>query len=606
MKIFKKRQLSMKTQFFIKSLLVNCLLLLIPISVLAPFSIIRSNREIESSIRKNNWNLLYQIEEHMDSLFKQADNINLYFAHNPSIITHLRRAFRENSLTLDSLNSINTFSLYLQNITNTNNYIHSVYVYYNNTYGRFLSSETARLTNLSGYYDTEWIQSYLHSEADTWYEVRTLQRSSFAQPFRVISVYRKIYSSLAGDHPTGVIVTQFNYERLIEYLNSLELSSSQVIAFLDQDNQMVLQNQETELSQVLQAISFSEHPEEKDNLQAVNINGRKFVVSSLQSSRTEGWRFLSMVPADELYATSTKILNTAVFFMLAAVMVSILIAAVKTQKDYSRLEGILDILQHPERPSEMYPPMPNRSTDPYGYIIRNLLEMFIQQNYLKVQISEKKYKMQTLEMQALQQQINPHFLYNTLHTIYWEAFRMTQAPNTCSKMVSNLADIMEYSLSDSQQQVKLKEELDYLKAYVEIQKVRYGDKFEVFWEVDDTAIIYPTSKMLLQPLVENALYHGIKEKEGSGVIKVKVYFRTDHVLVSILDNGVGMDREQLEALRNRLKDGDTVDSHIGVLNTHRRLVLAYGEHCGLHIGSRKGAGTVVSFRLPLLPREKSI
>ena len=212
MKIFKKRQLSMKTQFFIKSLLVNCLLLLIPISVLAPFSIIRSNREIESSIRKNNWNLLYQIEEHMDSLFKQADNINLYFAHNPSIITHLRRAFRENSLTLDSLNSINTFSLYLQNITNTNNYIHSVYVYYNNTYGRFLSSETARLTNLSGYYDTEWIQSYLHSEEDTWYEVRTLQRSSFAQPFRVISVYRKIYSSLAGDHPTGVIVTQFNYE----------------------------------------------------------------------------------------------------------------------------------------------------------------------------------------------------------------------------------------------------------------------------------------------------------------------------------------------------------------------------------------------------------
>ena len=84
----------------------------------------------------------------------------------------------------------------------------------------------------------------------------------------------------------------------------------------------------------------------------------------------------------------------------------------------------------------MYPPMPNRSTDPYGYIIRNLLEMFIQQNYLKVQISEKKYKMQTLEMQALQQQINPHFLYNTLHTIYWEAFRMTQAPNTCSKTVS--------------------------------------------------------------------------------------------------------------------------------------------------------------------------
>ena len=106
-------------------------------------------------------------------------------------------------------------------------------------------------------------------------------------------------------------------------------------------------------------------------------------------------------------------------------------------------------------------------------------------------------------------------------------------------------------------------------------------------------------KMILQPLAENALYHGIKEKEGSGVIKIKVYFRQDHVQVSVLDNGVGMDREQLLSLRRRLCEVDTVDSHIGLLNTHRRLVLAYGEASGIHIGSRKGWGTVMSFRLPL-------
>ena len=601
MRLLPKRQFSMKTKFFIKSLMVYCLLLLLPISVLIPFSIMRFNGEIESSIRKNNWNLLYQIEENMDSLFKQADNINLYFAHNPAITTHLRQAFSEDSLSLDSLTSINTFSIYLQNIVNTNNNIHSVYIYYNNDYGRFLASETARLTNVSNYYDTEWLDSYRASEQNTWYEVRTLQQNSFSSPFQVISVYRKIYSSLNPDQPVGVIVVQFSYDQLINYLNSLQLSENQVITFLDSKNQIILQSRPIDLTEILSTIRPQETFSEKDTLYPVEFQEETYIASFLQSTRTNGWTYLSLIPSKELYATSTTLLVTALLLTLAALLLGIVVAMIKANKDYRRLENILDILNHPERPPSKYPPMPSRSRDPYGYITRNLLEMFIQQNYLKVQISEKKYRMQVLEMQALQQQINPHFLYNTLHTIYWEALRMTQAPNTCSKMVSNLSDIMEYSLGNSQESVKLKEELDYLNAYVEIQKVRYGDKFDVIWEIDDMAVIYPIRKMILQPLAENALYHGIKEEEGSGVIKIKVYFRQDHVQVSVLDNGVGMDREQLLSLRRRLCEVDTVDSHIGLLNTHRRLVLAYGEASGIHIGSRKGWGTVMSFRLPLGP-----
>lgn len=599
MNLSTNRRLSMKTQFFIKNLLIYCLLLLLPISVLLPFSVVRSNEEIESSIRKNNWNLLYQIEENMNSIFKQTDNINLYFAHNPSITTHLRRAFSEDSLSLDSLNSIGIFSVYLQNIVNTNDYIHSAYIYYNNDYGRFLASETARITNISGYYDTEWLDSYLSSTQDAWYEVRTLRQNSYSNPFKVISVYRRIYSSLNPRQPAGVIVVQISYDRLINYLDSLELSKNQVITFLDSNDQIILQSRSLDLGNILSSIHPQNVFSEKDSLYPVEFNGETYIASCLKDPLTNGWTYLSLIPSKELYASSATILSTALILTLAAILLGIVIAMIKANNDYRRLENILDMMNHPEKPPSEYPPMPSRSRDPYGYITRNLLEMFIQQNYLKIQISEKKYRMQVLEMQALQQQINPHFLFNTLHTIYWEAFRMTQSPNTCSMMVSNLSDIMEYSLGNSQEPVKLKEELDYLKAYVDIQKVRYGDKFDMIWEIDDVAVIYPICKMVLQPLVENALYHGIKEKEGSGVIKVKAYYRQDHVRISVLDNGAGMEQEQLLALRRSLSEIDTVESHIGLLNTHRRLVLTYGEASGIHIGSRKNQGTVISFRLPV-------
>ncbi len=590
-----RHQFSMKTKFFIKSLMVYCLFLILPIAILIPFSVVRSNTEMESNIRKNSWNLLYQIEENMDSLFRQTDNINLYFSHNPSITTHLRQAFRAEALSLDDLNSIDTFSVYLQNIVNTNNYIHSVYIYYKNDHGRFLSSETSRITNLNDYYDSEWLNSYQSAEQDSWYEVRTLQKDSFSQPFRVISMYRKVYSSLDPSWSTGVIVVQFSYDRLIEYLNSLKLSENQIITFLDDEKKSILQSKELDISDVLFSLYFQNSVLTDNSLYPVNFQNRKYLASSLHSTRTNGWTYLSIIPSDELYATSASILTTALLLTLAAFLLGVVLAMIKANKDYKRLEDILAILNHPERPSSEYPPMPNRSTDPYGYIMRNLLDMFIQQNYLKVQISEKKYRMQVLEMQALQQQINPHFLYNTLHTIYWESFRMTQAPNVCSNMISNLSNIMEYSLSNPQEPVKLKEELDYLKAYLEIQKVRYGDKFDVIWEIDDVAVIYPIPKMILQPLVENSLYHGIKEKETFGLIKRKVYF-----MISVLDNGVGMDRETLTKLRQDLQKVDTVKSHIGLLNTHRRLVLTYGEFAGIHVGSKKGYGTIMTFHLPLI------
>lgn len=175
----------------------------------------------------------------------------------------------------------------------------------------------------------------------------------------------------------------------------------------------------------------------------------------------------------------------------------------------------------------------------------------MQQNYLKVQTSEQKYKLKTLELMALQQQINPHFLHNTLNTIYWEAIALTKGPNTCADMLTKLAAIMRYSLGNPDESVTIREELGYLKNYVFIQARRYQNKFRVEYDIDDQVMDYPIRKILLQPLVENAINHGIKELEREGVIRIKIHGCDGYLYISVLDTGLGMDRDTLQRFGSR-------------------------------------------------------
>ena len=142
-------------------------------------------------------------------------------------------------------------------------------------------------------------------------------------------------------------------------------------------------------------------------------------------------------------------------------------------------------------------------------------------------------------------------------------------------------------------------ELEYLKHYVDIQQIRYDHKFEVIWDVDDQALEVLIPKMILQPLVENAIYHGIKEKEGKGTIKVRVCRQEGSISIRILDNGIGVSEEKLAALREQLAAyAREASEHIGLLNTNRRLILCYGESAAIQISSRYGMGTVISFLIP--------
>lgn len=216
---------------------------------------------------------------------------------------------------------------------------------------------------------------------------------------------------------------------------------------------------------------------------------------------------------------------------------------------------------------------------------------------LDSQIKENTKKQATLrltELALLQAQINPHFLYNTMDTIIWliEGDKTREATD----MVSNLSDFFRHTLSRGADVISLREEEGHVRSYLQIQQVRYQDIMQYTINIDPRLHELPIPKLTLQPLVENALYHGIKMKRGAGRIYIVGRSDGDDAVLQVTDDGVGMPPERLELLRRAMERQERVG--FGLSAVHERLRLFFGPEYGLSVSSQLGVGTTVTARIP--------
>jgi two-component system sensor histidine kinase YesM len=201
-----------------------------------------------------------------------------------------------------------------------------------------------------------------------------------------------------------------------------------------------------------------------------------------------------------------------------------------------------------------------------------------------------------LELNVLQTQVNPHFLYNTLNSIKWMA--TIQRNSGISEMTTALSRLLRNMAKGVSDKISLEEELSIVKDYVLIQQYRYSDKFVVDYNIDQSILKYKIVKFTLQPLVENAIFHGIAPGEQSGTIVIEAKKVLDNIEISVIDSGVGMTSNQLnEVLQNTHSKKDRLNS-IGISNVRERLMLIYGESYGLSISSQQNYGTIVVITIP--------
>lgn len=228
---------------------------------------------------------------------------------------------------------------------------------------------------------------------------------------------------------------------------------------------------------------------------------------------------------------------------------------------------------------------------------------------------EMRFQQKQAEYLALQNQINPHFLYNTLEAIRADA--LIAGVDQIADTTEALATFFRYTITDVDRLVTLSDELENVEDYFTIQKFRFGDRMDLELELNDEELLSARMpRLVLQPLVENAVVHGLEEKTGEGIVKVVVESSRNVLYVYVKDDGVGMDTEQMEKLneifstqnrtRKRFGDGKNRKGGIALPNVNSRIKLLFGEDYGLHVFSSEGMGTEIRMILPLIYDDEEI
>ena len=222
-------------------------------------------------------------------------------------------------------------------------------------------------------------------------------------------------------------------------------------------------------------------------------------------------------------------------------------------------------------------------------------------------VKEDERKMRKADLRLLQEQIQPHFLYNTLDTIVW--LIESNEPDEAVTMVVTLSDFFREILSKGKEFISIKEEEKHISSYLQIQEMRYRDILEYDIQLDQVIYKYQILKLTLQPVVENALYHGIKYKRAKGCIHIHGEKEGDIIRLTVRDDGVGMDEDELEQLRQQIeKPCQETEKGFGLANVNERIHMYFGPEYGMKIQSQKGKGTTVEIVIPAIleaPVEKT-
>lgn len=321
------------------------------------------------------------------------------------------------------------------------------------------------------------------------------------------------------------------------------------------------------------------------------------------------WRLIGLVPKKVFQAQADRIRSTVLiigslsFFIFLYFGSQISKGITRPLKkviltmDKIEKSGDLSIQIEQEGPREIFH---------LGHSFNHMLERIAK---LTKQIYEEQKMKREAELKAMQLQINPHFLYNSLDSIRWMAGSRNEDHEKVENMIDSLSTFFKIGLSGGKEKIPISDELNHVQSYLTVQKIRYNDHLNFFIDVDKEIEECITLKLILQPLVENAIYHGICKKKGTcGLIKITgSQISSDMIRFEVIDNGAGIPRDELESINRKMKNGYWTENCImretqgyGLFNVNSRIKISFGDKYGLHYVSTEGKGTKVEVTIPVI------
>ena len=318
------------------------------------------------------------------------------------------------------------------------------------------------------------------------------------------------------------------------------------------------------------------------------------VIYCLTSVPGSSWRVVGVSYVDELVNRNVEEMIRLSFVLAAVLLAAALLTSWVLSSLLGRpLRGLASAMENFETDADHFTYRPVGGTREVQELSNSFGHMVVRIQELMTTVREEEVNLRKTELKALQAQINPHFLYNTLDSIAW----MCEQGRTADavKMVHALARLFRISISKGHELIPISKEIEHAESYLQIQKYRYKNQFTYEFDVDPECLDYLCNKITLQPIIENAINHGLDLMVEEGHIDVRVRQDGGDIVFFVQDNGVGMTPEQIEAIMQR---GPKDRTGIGIKNVNDRLKIYFGKNYGLHITSEPDVGTCVEIRMP--------
>ena len=530
--------------------------------------------------------IIQQMNQNIDSYIDYMENIAYLISSNEDVQDYLFDEKIDNEGRYRILNQ-------LQTILDSRSDIRNVGIISKN--GRMLINDGSKSVNQDLDLNTqEWYATALEKPNGPILTSSHVQHIISGERPWVITLSRGIRDRSGSGEKEGVFFIDLNYSAISELCDQSTVGTKGYAFILDAKGNIVYHPQQQQLYNELQTenISLIMDTDEDTVLTGTGNDGKLYSIS--RSGKT-GWTVVDCTSVRELLRKSRQAQSVYVLTAIILVIVALLFSRFMARSITLPIQKLRDSMKKVQEGDFSVSDVVVDSKNEIGSLTKSFDVMTHRIHELMEQNVHEQEEKRKSELKALQSQINPHFLYNTLDSIIWMA--EGKKNEEVVLMTASLARLLRQSISNEDEVVPIANEVEYARGYLTIQKMRYKDKLEFQIEVDSSIFYIPLIKLVLQPIIENAIYHGLKYKESKGLLIVKGFMKDGNAVLQVIDDGVGMDEETLAHIYDKHK----VNYHsngVGVYNVQKRLKLYYGEDYGITYTSELGKGTTATITIP--------
>ena len=414
----------------------------------------------------------------------------------------------------------------------------------------------------------------------------------------VVSLSRTVELTKNGNSMLGVLLVDMNYSSIEQLLDKANTDTSgEYVYLMAPDGEIIYHPKQNLIHMGLYEENNTEAAGYEDTTVKENFYGEKRLITVKTISYT-GWKLVSVVPMKSFSMGMTGMRNLVVLLVALTVLAVVILNQMVSARISKPLRRLNDSVKEWEA-GNMNPDIYIGGSMEVEHLGKTLRSTVAQIRQLMDDIVVEQEEKRKSELDALQSQINPHFLYNTLDSIVWMI--TGERYDDAVFMITQLASLFRISLSKGKTVIKIEDEVKHARNYMNIQKIRYKNSFEVDFQIEEDILDGCIVKLVLQPLLENAIYYGMEFMDGEGEIHVRGYRKDNDVYLEVEDNGLGMPEEEAAELLNGKERPHKHGSGVGLVNVHSRLKLRFGDAYGLVIHSCPDEGMMVQIHIPYIP-----